>query len=228
MHIVGLLGSPRGNKSNTLRLLESALAGCRDAGAATEVIDVTRCEIKYCIGCERCYATGRCILEDDFHSVYDKMLAADGVILASPVYFNSVSAQLKAFIDRTADCRHCMRLDGKYGMSIATTASSGEQRTLDYMNEYLTICGANVVGGVSTRLPMIPKNMEQASQRSYEMGAYLVAAHNEKRAYPEQEATRMAFVSRFKYAVQARKDVWVSEYDYFLKKGWIEEGNCAR
>jgi multimeric flavodoxin WrbA len=221
MKVVGLIGSPRGKKSTTRKLLERALEGAADAGAETEIIDITKYDIKYCISCEKCYSTGRCVLKDDFNEVFDSLLAADGIVLASPVYFNSVSAQMKTFIDRTADCRHCLLYEGKYGMSVSSTASSGGQRTVDYMNEYLSICGAQVVGGVHTRLVMIKENMDRALKESYAMGTDLVAAFNEKREYPEQDKERMEFVNTFKYAVQARKDTWTSEYDHFVKKGWI-------
>lgn len=88
-------------------------------------------------------------------------------ILASPVYFNSVSARLKTFMDRTADCRHCMLMEGKYGMSVTTTASSGAERTVDYMTEYLVNSGAFVVGSAYTAMPYMPKNMETASKKAF-------------------------------------------------------------
>lgn len=221
MKLLGIIGSPRGKNSNTLVLLESALKSAEDAGAETELIDITKLRINYCLVCDKCYKTGRCPVKDDFNAVYDKFLAADGIILASPVYFNSVSAQLKTFIDRTVDCRHCLLLQGKYGMSITTTASSGVDQTLGYLNEYINMCGAYTIGGVGIRLAHISASRAEGSRRAAAMGRDLVEAIKTRRAYPEQAKGMEDFVRHFKNPVMANKEKWAHEYEHYLKKGWL-------
>lgn len=221
MKILGITGSPRGKNSNTLALLESALNAAAEAGAETEIVDITKLRINYCLVCDKCYETGICPVKDDFNLVYDKFLSADGIILASPVYFNSVSAQLKTFIDRTVDCRHCLLLQGKYGMAIATTASSGAEKTIDYLNEFINMSGALTVGGVSIRLAHSPESKAEGSRKAAEMGRDLVEAIKTRRPYPEQAVEMEAFVKQFKYPVMANKKKWAHEYEYYMKKGWL-------
>lgn len=99
MKIVGISGSPKLSGFTNL-LLKKALEGARSAGAETEAIILNQLEFKPCQECRKCGDTGKCALSDDMSPVYDKILTADGLIVASPVYFGTVSAQLKMMIDR--------------------------------------------------------------------------------------------------------------------------------
>jgi multimeric flavodoxin WrbA len=221
MKIIGLLGSPRGKKSNTLKLLESALQGAADAGAGVEIIDITHKNINYCIGCEKCYETGKCFREDDHHEVFDKVLEADGLIMASPVYFNSVSAQLKTFMDRTPYHRHCLSLIGKYGMAVVTTASSGAPGTADLISGYLVDLGAFSIGSTCVALPVLPANLEAGRNRAYAMGKDLVDAIATGRQYPEQKTTQDVFIRNFKFVVKYNKEKWKAKYEHYEAKKWL-------
>lgn len=99
LKVLGIAGSPR-RGGNSDVLLDQALAGAAETGASVERIVVTRLQIASCIACDGCWKAGRCIVPDDFQSVYEKLIAAECVILATPIYFMGVSAQVKAFIDR--------------------------------------------------------------------------------------------------------------------------------
>lgn len=165
MHIIGILGSPKGMNSLTLKLLDSALTGAENAGAEVEFIAVARKNIRACKACGVCYATGKRSQKDDFQAVYEKVIEADGIVFASPVYFNHISAQLKLFIDRTGDARHCMLFLGKYAMSVATANSSGIDDTIRYMNYYLTGNGAYVIGGVGVSTPNEPGELDDGEKK---------------------------------------------------------------
>jgi len=93
-------------------LVNAVLEGAKASGADVELVDACKLKIDYCNACDVCYAKGLCIHEDDFEGLYRKMLDSDGLILASPVYFRSVTAQLKTLIDRMADAIHCQLLTG--------------------------------------------------------------------------------------------------------------------
>jgi len=108
MKIVSIIGSPRGMKGNTGNLLGEVLKGAKSAGAVCEVIALRGNSVKPCLGCDRCHKKGRCPQDDEFESIKEKMLAADGIILATPNYIFHVSAQLKMFIDRCSSLIHCM------------------------------------------------------------------------------------------------------------------------
>jgi multimeric flavodoxin WrbA len=99
MKILAVAGSPR-RGGNSDALLEQAIAGATHAGAEVELVVLSGLKVAPCIGCERCFADGRCAVKDAYQALYDKALEADGFILASPVYFTNVSGWTKAFIDR--------------------------------------------------------------------------------------------------------------------------------
>ncbi|MDD5327693.1 MAG: flavodoxin family protein [Phycisphaerae bacterium] len=99
LKVIGILASPRVNGNSDL-LLRQALAGAESAGAQVEYLRLIDFEIAPCIECNCCYKTGRCVVEDDYHIVSAKMLDADRLIFATPIFFMAVSAQAKAFIDR--------------------------------------------------------------------------------------------------------------------------------
>jgi multimeric flavodoxin WrbA len=97
--VLGVLGSPR-KGGNTDLLLDAALDGARDAGAAVEKVSLSTLMIGSCTACDGCRDGVRCMLDDDMALLYLKIEKADVIVLASPVYFDSVTAQMKAFIDR--------------------------------------------------------------------------------------------------------------------------------
>nr|MBC7244010.1 flavodoxin family protein [Chloroflexota bacterium] len=99
MKILAIAGSPR-RGGNTDALLEQASAGAKSVGAEVEQVVLSRLKIAPCMACNRCFETGRCVVKDDYQYLYDKTLGADGIILASPIFFMNVTGWTKAFIDR--------------------------------------------------------------------------------------------------------------------------------
>lgn len=101
MQVLGISGSPR-PQGNTDTLLLKALSACREAGAETQFVALRDYEFSPCVGHGYVHCSGltRCVLADDFPVLARSFMAADGVIIAAPVYFWNVPAQLKAFIDR--------------------------------------------------------------------------------------------------------------------------------
>ena len=95
-----LSGSPRKNGNSDLLCNEFA-KGAQEAGHEVEKIRVAEKKIGYCLACYACKETGICAIKDDMAEVLQKMIEADVLVLASPVYFYSIDAQLKALIDRT-------------------------------------------------------------------------------------------------------------------------------
>ncbi|MBQ7351471.1 MAG: flavodoxin family protein [Clostridia bacterium] len=74
--------------------------GAKDAGHNVEVIQLRDLNLKYCVGCYACHSTGKCIHNDGMNEISEKLLNADVIVFATPVYFYSMSGQLKVFIDR--------------------------------------------------------------------------------------------------------------------------------
>ena len=99
MKVLGLSASPRAG-GNTDLLLDEALAGAAAAGAAVERLDLRAMTIAPCVECHACMKTGACRVEDDYQKVFARMMEADRLIFATPIFFMGASAQGKLFIDR--------------------------------------------------------------------------------------------------------------------------------
>jgi multimeric flavodoxin WrbA len=98
--VLGLYGSPR-RGGNTELLLEEALKGAEKEGAEVERIYLSNFTITPCKECHGCDNTGNCVILDDMEKIYPKLLEADVLILASPIFFYGVTAWAKALIDRS-------------------------------------------------------------------------------------------------------------------------------
>ncbi len=100
MKVLGIFGSPR-RGGNTDLLLDEALKGAEKEGAEVERLYLSDTTITPCKECHGCDQTGKCVILDDMQKVYPKLLGADIVILASPIFFYGVTAWTKALIDRS-------------------------------------------------------------------------------------------------------------------------------
>jgi len=98
-NVLILKGSPR-EKGNSATLAERVAAGAREVGAQVESVYLHGLDIRPCDACDECREKGACIIEDDMQPLYPKIAAADAILLASPVYWFTISAQLKLCIDR--------------------------------------------------------------------------------------------------------------------------------
>jgi multimeric flavodoxin WrbA len=96
---LGISTSPR-LKGNSDLLLREALSGAESAGSRVEYLRLCDFDIGPCIECNTCYETGRCRIEDDYQAVLEKILSADRLIFATPIFFMTVCAQAKMLIDR--------------------------------------------------------------------------------------------------------------------------------
>jgi multimeric flavodoxin WrbA len=98
--ILGISTSPRIHGNSDI-LLRQALSGAESAGAKTEYIHLSDYDISPCIECNACYSKGECKIQDDFQQLIKKILGADRLIFATPVFFMAVCAQAKMLIDRS-------------------------------------------------------------------------------------------------------------------------------
>jgi len=97
--VLGISTSPR-IKGNSDLLLRRALSGSESAGANTEYLRLPDYKVSPCIECNACYATGLCEVQDDYQQLLKKILDTDHIIFATPIFFMTVCAQAKMFIDR--------------------------------------------------------------------------------------------------------------------------------
>lgn len=219
MNIICIVGSPHGTGGNTARLMNFVLQGARSQGAFCEVISLADKEVRPCCGCDSCHRSGDCPLDDDFAEIRRKVEAADGVILASPNYIFSVTAQMKAFMDRCSGVIHCMSFRSKYGLSVVTSGGGEDAPIVDYMNQFLLMTGIHPVGAVHAAMSTLPEGEfpEELQKQARELGAHLVQAW-ESGAVSEETILAMAsFRERMRSLVTWQKDAWPYEYDYWQR-----------
>jgi multimeric flavodoxin WrbA len=147
LKVVAIVGSPRKN-GNTELLASHALKAISEEGIETELITLSGKEIKPCTACNACADSGECIIQDDFLPVLDKMLEADGIILASPVYFGSCTALLKALMERSG---WVARIKGrpfnrKVGGPLVVARRAGHNFTVAEINFWFHILGMTIPG----------------------------------------------------------------------------------
>lgn len=97
--ILAMYGSPR-RTGNTSTLLKQAVAGAEEAGAQVDEVFLREMKMSPCLEIYGCKRTGRCVIQDDFQQVYDRLTACDGLMLASPIFFYTVSSLTKILMDR--------------------------------------------------------------------------------------------------------------------------------
>ena len=130
MKIVAIVGSPR-LKGNTSILVDAALEEAAANGCECEKIILSQYKIEGCRGHERCRTYEKCKIEDDIPMILDKFCTADGTILATPVYYFNMTAQMKAFVDRNFFLyTHGIRLKSKCMGLIVVAGSAGDDITV--------------------------------------------------------------------------------------------------
>jgi multimeric flavodoxin WrbA len=147
MKVIGIVGSPR-KKGNTELLTEHVLKAISEEGLDTELIRLAGREIKPCNACEQCRTEERCAIEDDFMPIYLKMKKADGIILASPVYYGSASALIKALMERAGHIapNHGEVYRGKVGGPLAVARRAGKNFTMLQLTLWFQILGFYIPG----------------------------------------------------------------------------------
>jgi multimeric flavodoxin WrbA len=164
MQIVGIYGSPR-KGGNTDRMMDAFLEGALEAGASVERVYVRRLKMQGCVGCGGCDETGACVVDDGMQPVYPLLEAADGVVVASPIYFYNVTGQLKLLIDRCQALFMKKQLEApdgkahgqtkpKKGFLLSAAATRGKRLfdcALLTMHYFLDALGGQLVGDLCFR-----------------------------------------------------------------------------
>lgn len=222
MKILGINGSPNGDKSQTRRLVMGVLEGARQSGADITFIDICSLDIAYCTACGTCYAKGECVTDDDYGILLEKMMDADGIVLGSPNYINAVSAQLKTMLDRMADVVHCQSLAGKYGCSVCTAGGHYAEEVAEYMNMALLNFGATTVGKVGVLVGNGPDAIVAGEKQAKELGRKLANAIKTMWKDPVQEKHHQERREYFKRLISFNKDLWAHEYEYWKGLGELK------
>ena len=137
LKVLILNGSPRinGNTSLALKEMEQVF---HENGVETETVLVGTTDIRGCVACLSCYQTGKCVFNDIVNELAPKFEAADGLVVASPVYYASANATLIACLDRLFYSTHFDKTM-KVGASVVCARRGGCSATFDELNKYFTI-----------------------------------------------------------------------------------------
>ena len=222
--IVAINGSPHAGVGNTAMMLEMLRDTLTEEGLALEVINLCEKDIEYCVGCGLCMEKGKCWIADEHSEIVQRLLAADGVILASPVYFFHVTAQMKTFLDRSLAFGHKPRPSWKPGLAVSVSAGFGETQVGEYLSSILRVYGAFSVGRLTAMAvspgEFIGKDFLQA--RASDLARDLARAIREKRRYPATEMD-LRYYQFMGTLVKSRKDsVMQDDFTYWEKNGLFE------
>ena len=219
MKILLISSSPRKEKSQTFLLAKEVLKGCAGNNDLTsEIIHLCDLKIDFCRHLEACHdKILSCPMKDDVGSILEKMLEADGIILASPNYINQINASMKALFDRSSHFIHCKRFFGKYIAGVVSSGSGQDKDVLDYVEYYGHNCGAQYSGGVSSSVPVGEEKLSEA----FDLGKKLALDIKEKRKLGKQIEIIEKGREHFKKIMQTRRHQWKEEYQYWQDKGWL-------
>ena len=220
MNVIALLASPHGLKGNTAGLLNIVLAGAEAEGARTETVVLPGGTVLPCRSCYACHKTGRCVVKDEFEPLKKKLLAADGIVLASPNYIFNVSAQLKALMDRCSGIIHCMAFWGKYGASVVTSGGGDEKAVAALMNRYLVVTGAVPVGAAGANMSAMPAGdfTPEVKENARALGRKLVRAWRAETVPAGVAKRRDDFRERMLSLMKYRAKDWPYEVRYWKEK----------
>lgn len=141
MKILAINGSPR-KVGNTFLMLNNVLDVLKAAGAETEIYQAGGKQVHGCLACGKCrIQKSNCVIGDWVNDVYDKMVAADAIIIGSPTYFSGLSTETKAVIDR---CGYVSRSNGhtlsrKLGAAVTAVRRAGGVCTLDAIQHFFLV-----------------------------------------------------------------------------------------
>ena len=231
MKILILVGSYRrnGNTDQLTGLIGAHLqqeAQQRQTPLEIETIYLGQQNLQFCRGCRICYDRGEehCPVKDDLLSIKTKMLAADGILLASPVYVDDVSGITKNFIDRLCHVCHRPQFAGKVAYLVATTGSSRTGKTLDTMKMALRTWGFHIAGQSGYKMGALMKRLETRDRFDAQAAR---AAQQFFIAIDQRSYRKPAFFSLMMFKIQqmawkAKGKPGTHDYHYWEEQGWFD------
>jgi multimeric flavodoxin WrbA len=216
MKIVAVCGSP--HKGSCYSVLSTIADGHPEIDY--KLIMLGELDLKPCRGCYACIARGeeKCPLRDDRDLVINEMLAADGVIFASPVYVNHISALMKSFIDRIGYESHRPRFFSKQAMVMAVCAGFGADKAAGYMSDIFSTFGYNVAASLELQ-SSTKSDRERANNLKQADAAFekLVAAIQSGAREPPS-VTQVVLFNLFKALSSASPDKFPADHRYYQDK----------
>jgi len=221
--VVAVNGSPHegfGNTSQLIAMLRESLEG---EGLDLEEIFLSRHYIEYCTGCAVCLEKGACWIRDDHKAVVQQLLEADAVILASPVYFRQVTAQMKTFLDRSLGYGHRPRGTWKPGLAVSVSAGWGETEVAQYLALVLRVYGAFPVGQLTAIAVGTGAfwGRDAVERRASDLALDLGRALREGRRYPPTDKD-LDYWHFMGHLIREHRDFLKADHEHWQKLGLYE------
>lgn len=167
MNVLMINGSPRGNGNTAIALREMKNVFAQEGIEVTE-LNVGAKAVRGCIACNKCAELGKCVFDDAVNEAAPLLAKADGVVVASPVYYASANGNLISFLDRLFYSCRC-DLTMKIGASVVCARRGGCSATFDELNKYFTISGMPLASSqywnsIHGRLPGEAEQDEEGKQ----------------------------------------------------------------
>lgn len=230
MKILALVSSYR-KKGNTACIVAMIVELLRTQAASDgepleiETLYLAHMQLRPCRGCRVCFDQGemQCPLKDDLLAIKDRLLEADCLILASPVYVEDINGVMKTWIDRMAYVCHRPAFAGKYAYALTTSGVGSTSHALRTMNAALRMWGYHVIGqsGFTTGANMPPEEMH---------GHYIdktrMIAQEIYQSMRQGKAFKPSFLSLMTFKIQQK--YWHKtasgsiDYDYWFTRGWTD------
>ena len=228
MYILAIVGSQR-KRGNTARLVQmigaelGALAGRAGQPLTFETLYLGDLDIHPCRGCRSCFDRGeaKCPERDDLPAIKAKMDAADGLLLASPVYVDDVSGLVKTWMDRLAYLCHRPGFGGKCAYALATVGGSPTRHALRTMNGALLTWGYHLAGQTGLKMGALTPTdeMDRFRPEAVKVAARLFGA------IARGDALRPTFVSLLAFKIQQlawqREPPGSHDVTYWRARGWL-------
>jgi multimeric flavodoxin WrbA/putative sterol carrier protein len=220
---VAVNGSPHEGYGNTSILLTMLKEHLAQEDFELEEVFLNRQHIEYCTGCAVCLEKGACWIRDDHKGVVKKLLEADAVILASPVYFRQVTGQMKTFLDRSLGYGHRPRGTWKPGLAVSVSAGWGETGVAQYLSRMLGVYGAFAVGQL-TAIGVGPGGFwgrEAIGARAGDLARDLARAVKEERRYPPTD-WHLDYWNFMGGLIKEYRDFMKADYEHWQKLGILD------
>ena len=229
MRIVILMGSPR--KQDSLNVCKEIEASLGNKNMTYDYIFLKNFEIQDCRGCGLCFKKSEnfCPCKDDLAIIRKKLIEADGIIFATPVYAYQVPAPLKRIIDRMAFLFHRQELVGKPTLIVVTSDGGGHKQVSKYMKMTASGWACDLIGIINIISPMYFKDRKDDFALAYNEGyhnkTYLrieKLTHKFKQTIESQVRKTPSYYEIFMFnCLRTKTFTSKADYDFWNKKDWL-------
>ena len=226
-------GREAGNTTRALAMVETMLraeAESRGEPLEVETLQLAQMDLRPCRGCRICFNNGEtaCPLKDDLLSIKTRMKAADGIVLAGPVYVHDVNGVMKNWIDRMAHVCHRPEFAGKSALLVATTGGTSVKHAVRTMEVALWTWGFRTVGRVGL---VTGANMRAEEMMRRHSAVILRGARRLFQDVAQKKKLKPSFLSLMVFRIQqsgwGKSAPGSMDFAYWNDKGWLDTRSCS-